>query len=823
MKKGAKILLIATAVTVVLVLTAALLVSPVAHHYIETHSKELTGRVITIDRLRFNVFTGKLRIRDIRMQEADDTTAFASIGAYYMQMKLWPLLRNRVVIREIRIERPDLSIYQDGPRFNFDDLLLRFVPDSTAAETPAEPSAPWEVGIDDIEITGGHIFYKDLRIGATWGFENLDVTVPGIYFRDKTDVGILFNFAQGGSLGLKLNYDMDNADYDLKIDLRELALNGRLPYVQQTLDAGSLNGLFSANLHLNGNLQNLMDLYFDGSIDLARFSLCDRHENEVLKVDSLHVGLTRGSLRRNQFHFNRLYLLGMEGRFDIYEDGTNNFAALLKEQPVPQALDPQETTNASAETAAATEAETEESHPSGYGSATGPTPDAATDRTSKAAGSVLPANATESLEPLDVRIEDIEIAQGVVRIEDRSHVRPFRYRLSQIRMKSSFDMNRLNRIVIDAQVQKTGRARIRWEGSLSDLNNQNILIHLSNIDLRDFSPYCEHYTAYPLTHGNLSFRSQNIIKDRYLDGTNHLDMYEPKVDKKRKEIEPEFRIPLKLGLYVLKDKKGHVKIDLPVKGSIDNPEFSYRKIVMKALGNVLLKVVTAPFSFLSGNGGDLEYIAIDPLQMEFTAEQYAKFDRLADMLRDKPELQITLTQRIDYAEALRSQARNNLKMEYYNAVRRAADTTSAYRPLTMLDFERVRNLDFKSEAVMHFADSLLRSRGEDPSALGPAQKPTALYGDKAAEQLNRILEYRNSALVRYMTQMQGIPAGSFRVETLAPEALRGYKGKNRYTIGIEVDGERCEVVENPEDAAAVGVAMGLDPAEDSHPLSVSET
>lgn len=782
MKKGVKILLFTAAALIILIAAAALLVSPVAEHYIEKHSKELTGRVIAIERLRFNLFNGKLRIRDIRMMETDDTTAFASIGEYRMQIKLWPLLRNRVVIRRIGIDRPDLNIYQNGPHFNFDDLLQRFAADSTAAEIAAEPSEPWEVGIDDIEITGGHVFYKDMQIGATWGFENLDVSVPGIYFRDKTDVGVLFNFAQGGSLGLKLNYDMDNADYDLKIDLRELALNGRLPYVQQTLNAGSLNGFFSADLHLNGNLRNPTDLYFDGAIDLAHFSLRDLSEEEVLKVDSLHVGLTRGSLRHNQFHFNRLYLLGMEGRFEILNDGSTNIAALIKEQP------------------AAADADADRIPSDGTNAAAADTENARSAQTSAAS------------EPLDVRIEDIEIAQGALRIRDFSHLRPFEYRLSNIRMKSGFDMNKLNRIVIDAQVQQTGRARIRWEGSLSNLDYQNIFIDLSNIDLRDFSTYCEHYTAYPLTNGNLSFRSQNIIKHRYLDGTNHLDMYEPTVDKKLGELKPEFKIPLKLGLYVLKDKKGHVKIDLPVKGSIDSPDFSYRRIVMKALGNVLLKVVTAPFSFLSGGGQGLESIDIEPLQREFTSEQYAKLDRLADMLRDKPAMKAVLTQRIDYSAALRTQARNNLKMEYYNFIRRQADTSAAYRPLTMLDYERVQHLDFKSEAVTDFADSLLRLRGTDPSKLNASQKTMALYEERAAEQLVRMFERRNAAVVRYLTETRGISAASLRVATMEAEALHGYTGKNRYTIGIEVDGETAETAENPEDAAAAGVAMGLLPA-----------
>lgn len=771
MKKSIKILLITVATLAIIVIAAALLISPVAKYYIVKHGKELTGRAIAIDRLKINIFTGTLRVNDIRMMETDDTSTFASLGELYMKMRLWPLLNNHVAVQQITIDKPDLNVYQNGAHFNFDDLLLRFLSDTTEVATPDEPSKPWEVGIDDIEMTGGRIFYKDMQIGATWGFNDLDVSIPGIYFKDKTDVDVLFNFAQGGSVGLKLNYNMDNSDYDMQINLLELTLNGRLPYVQQTLNAGSLNGLFSANLHMNGNIQNLFDLNFDGSIDLARFSLRDIHEQEVVKVDSLHVGLTKGSLRHNQFYFSRLYLLGMEGRFEIYKDGSNNIVALLKEQPAPQ----------TAETAAVD---------------------------------------TVAYEPLDVRIEDIEIARGAVHFKDLSHVRPFEYRLSNIRMKSRFDMNKMNKIVVDAQVQKTGTARIRWEGSLSDMNNHNIIISLSNIDMHDFSPYCEHYTAYPLTKGNLSFRSQNVIKNRNLSGTNHLDVFEPQVEKKLKELQPEFKIPLKLGLYVLKDKKGHVKIDLPVKGSIDDPDFSYRKIIMKTLGNVLLKVVTAPFSFLSGGGDNLEYINIEPLQMEFSSEQYAKFDKLSDMLRDKPDMKVALTQRINYHEALQTQAANNLKMDYYNQ-QRLADTTVAYTPLTMLEYEHIQGMNFKSEGVIHFADSMLRLQGVDPAKLHAAQKAMTLYGERAAKQLASLFERRNAAFKTYMTDMQGIPATALGIVTMKEEELTAYTGKNRYTIGLEVEGETVEVSEHPDDVAAAQQAMGLASASPT-PKNVAE-
>ncbi|MFR0895112.1 MAG: hypothetical protein ACLSGF_09875 [Alistipes onderdonkii] len=57
--------------------------------------------------------------------------------------------------------------------------------------------------------------------------------------------------------------------------------------------------------------------------------------------------------------------------------------------------------------------------------------------------------------------------------------------------------------------------------------------------------------------------------------------------------------------------------------------------MLKAIGNVLLKVVTAPFSFLSGNRDNLEYINIDPQQYAFTSEQYASLDKIAQALRDQ--------------------------------------------------------------------------------------------------------------------------------------------------------------------------------------------
>ena len=772
MKKTWKITLIAVAAAVVLVLTAALLISPVAKHYLVKHSPELIGRQVTVDKLRFNLFTGRLHLTDLRIAGAEDSTTFFSFADLEVRMRLLPLLAHRIEVRRIALRRPDLKIYQRGSEFNFDDITAKFKSDTTQV-TPAEPSEPWEIGIYDISIAEGHIFYKDLLLNAKWGLNDLNLQIPGVYFsREKTDVGVVLNFAEGGSLATDLAYRVETSDYDLGIRLKDFTLAGLLPYLQQSLDVNAVEGRLTADVHLQGNTDHLLDMNAKGSATLAGFALRDGSDAAVLTADTLHIDLAEGKLQPMSLQFNRIYASGVQALAELRADGGNNLTALMK-----------------------------------------PSPEDAAGQTPGGGAADAPAT-TSSQEAMKLTVADLEIRRSGVTLRDLSLAKPFEYRVADIRMKSrDFDPAKRNKLTVQARMQKTGSARLVWDGSLSDIGNQNITLLLSNLDLRDFTPYSEHFTAYPITAGNLSFRSQNVIRNRYLDGTNHLDAFEPKVDKKRKDLKPEMNIPLKLGLYVLKDKKGHVQMDLPVKGSLDSPEFSYRKIVMKAIGNVLLKVVTAPFSFLGGGRDNLEYIDIDPLQYAFTSEQYASFDKLAQTLQEKPEMKIALTQRIAYDKALARQAQNNLRMAYHNS-RQPRDTTGRQPQLSMLEYEKIQALDFKSEVMNAFADSLVRLRGLDPSRMNTAEKALTLYRSAAAAQLERIVARRDSALMQYMTSAHTLPAETFRIQTPDSATFRNYSGRDRYTIGLEVDGETVEVASETEPTTAIpaGEATEIRPA-----------
>ena len=74
MKKAYKIALIVTAVLIVLVLALAVAVSPVTKNYVEKHDRELLGRSIRMERLRINIFTGRLRVEGLRIGGTNDST-----------------------------------------------------------------------------------------------------------------------------------------------------------------------------------------------------------------------------------------------------------------------------------------------------------------------------------------------------------------------------------------------------------------------------------------------------------------------------------------------------------------------------------------------------------------------------------------------------------------------------------------------------------------------------------------------------------------------------------------------------------------------------
>jgi len=87
-------------------------------------------------------------------------------------------------------------------------------------------------------------------------------------------------------------------------------------------------------------------------------------------------------------------------------------------------------------------------------------------------------------------------------------------------------------------------------------------------------------------------------------------------------------------------------VDLPITGDVDDPEFSIGGIVMKALGNLIVKIATSPFALLGNllgvEASELEQVTFLPGRADLTPPEVQKAANLAEALTLRPQLVLEL-------------------------------------------------------------------------------------------------------------------------------------------------------------------------------------
>ena len=105
------------------------------------------------------------------------------------------------------------------------------------------------------------------------------------------------------------------------------------------------------------------------------------------------------------------------------------------------------------------------------------------------------------------------------------------------------------------------------------------------------------------------------------------------------------KLPILLAVALLKDGNGTIRLDLPIQGSLDDPEFSVWGVVVQIIVNLITKAVTAPFALLGaiagGHGEELAFVEFAPGRADVVASRPRRSCRsLAKALTDRPALKL---------------------------------------------------------------------------------------------------------------------------------------------------------------------------------------
>ncbi len=168
----------------------------------------------------------------------------------------------------------------------------------------------------------------------------------------------------------------------------------------------------------------------------------------------------------------------------------------------------------------------------------------------------------------------------------------------------------------------------------------------TDLELAPLSPYAGKYAGYAIERGKLSMDvAYKIAADGQLEARNQVILNQLTFgDAIASPSATE--LPVRLAVALLKDRNGVIDINLPISGSVNDPQFSVGGIVIKLIVNLLVKAVTSPFSLLSGGGGsgpDLGVIEFRPGTATITDASAAGLDKVATALADRPALQMTIT------------------------------------------------------------------------------------------------------------------------------------------------------------------------------------
>lgn len=734
MKKTPKILLITFGSIIAILLIVSLLVSPIAKNYIENHDKELIGRELSIGKLRVNLLAGKVKIKELVLFEDDGATPFVQFEKLESRIRWQDLFDHRLYINKVWLSGLKINVEQEYKWFNFNSLKEHFASNEPKTDLPS-----FGLVLNNINIDHGTVRYADLALGSEFVLRDISLQVPSLDLSDlNTDLGLDLCLADSATLHTDLRLSKNEKSYFIHLKLCNLGIDVIEPYVQQYYPIQLERGSFVTDVEIQGPTEHIMEFELNGDLFLNDLALRDTEGNDLGQIDSICAKINHLSLSDKDLDFESLHLSGLDLPYLIHDDSTSNFDLVLESYR---------------------HRDTTEMNP--------------------ISDSVVIEN--EPHKSWTVSIADLSVTESRLSLDDARLPEAFHYEISDITLSSKhFTLGGTNAMQMGASLNKVGRMQLNWRGSLAGLENQNLTLMLSNVKVNDFSPYAVQWFGFPLDDGTLSFRSQNIISNGKLNGINKLQIASPMVGNKVKAFHPHFpKVPLKLGIYLLTDKHNNVNLDLPISGNIDDPTFSYGKALSKVFSNVLTKVASSPFRLMTDEDNNLKYIPFDPLQLDFTPDQYVMIDNVAATLQNRSDLGIVLEEQVRYEETIKQLCIMQLQRDYYLS----QHSEIKKEDLDFITNTAISSIKLNDKGLCDYAKQYSEKK-RLRSAKDVVSVACAVYREKSEKLLPKLMAERNEMLSNYLLNVKGLTSDQISITMIDESLMKSFEKSSRYEMHV---------------------------------------
>jgi len=541
---------------------------------------------------------------DIALRPESHTEPMLQVGAVETSGGSFNLQERKVSVEQLNVRGglAKASLDEKGV-IDWLKLIELKVP---AARGEAPPSAtneaPWQLAVGTVEISefGAQVTDRRFPNPTQLDLERLHFKLTGFHYPEKNPFEFEFQSAlkQGGEFFVTGNILSLAPSLEASVKVSDLSL----PPLQSYFLSFPAITLASGKVSASGKVKYALkdgsnDLGFDGNATISEFHIKEVKTGDTLVAwsrlqnDGIKFAL---SPMRLDIHEVRLVELG--AKLIIQEDGTINVKEVLKQG------------------------------------------------TDSSATQEKPAK-DEKLPPIKVR--RVLLEKGKLQFSDlllRPQFGALIHELKGVISGLSTDSKSLAGMKLDGRVDEYGLAKI--DGSLNPFDpkaNTEVKLVFRNVEMTSLTPYSARFAGYRIASGKLSVDVQYRIKDSKLVGDHRIIMDKLTLGEKV-ESPGAMNLPLDLALALMKDADGKIDLGLPVSGDLDNPQFSYGQVILKAIVNLFTKIITAPFAIIGKLIGveseNLDSIGFEPSSIALPPPEREKLKQLAEALKKRPNLRL---------------------------------------------------------------------------------------------------------------------------------------------------------------------------------------
>jgi hypothetical protein len=491
-------------------------------------------------------------------------------------------------------------------------------PAATAAapttSVPAGSAPAWVVKVPSIDLQGLSVDFQDrsLQPMPSFTLAPLDIHLAQFQwpFGPPLAVQVKSGLDQSGSLTGQAQVTLPDAALKGHVELSGFDLPLLQPYVARYTGLTLLSGQLAAKVDLERDAKGRLTV--GAETDITRFRTVD------------------DELRMDFIKWDRLNVSGIRYRSD---PASLSITSIRAQTPYARVIiDQNRHLNI-----------TEALKPAGTATvAPPPAPAAATPATTRTVALAAPAHATA----MPLAIGTVVISNGSANYSDQWIQPHFAIGIQQLNGTidglSSAAASRA-KIDLNGSVDRYAPAHIWGETNLlSQSTYTDISMSYRGIELTGVTPYSGHFAGYKIAKGKLTVDLKYHIEDRKLTASHHIVVDQLQLGDKV-ESPDAVNLPLKLAVSLLKDRNGVIDLDLPVTGSLDDPQFRIGPIIWKVFVNLLEKAVTAPFSLLGhlfGGGDQVNVVEFAPGSAALDATAKTRLDSITKALDARPGLEL---------------------------------------------------------------------------------------------------------------------------------------------------------------------------------------